>query len=703
MRALRLAAATAAVASLVGAASPPPTPRIEHAETLFGITIQDPYFWMENGGNAFGEWLAAQAAYTRSVLDHIPGRADLLQQIHRIRTGETWVGRTVFAGDRWFYTKVEPSGSVAKLFVRSRTGGEERVLVDPTAPSSGGSIGNIDYWSVSPDGHHVAYGVSVGGSEIGRLQILRAETGVDLPGDIDHTRYARPSWLDNSTFLYSRLEAPAIGGDQSLGAGRVFIHRLGNSSTDDVAVFGPGLIAGKEVPNDFFFHGLADPNSSMVVAEYDAGLTSSPRIIFVAPRASLGVGTWQQVSDFDDEVRGVVLHANILYLRTSRQRIVSTPAINPKLSAAETVMVEGAGTIDDMVAALDALYVQVGEGGKDRLVRIPWGGKAELLPLPFGGSISALTANPTANGVAFQLQNWTRSATVFAYDPVHRQFLDTEIAPPSPTSFQDIDSIEVRVRTADGQMVPLSIVGPRGTARDGRKPLLLYAYGAYSVALDPTFRPILRVLFDRGATVAVAHIRGGGGFGDDWHRAGQLQNKPNSIADFVAAADYLIQNGWASSRTLTAMGRSAGGIVVGNAVVERPELFSSALIDVGLLNTLRLERLPIGPFNTGEFGSTKTKEGVQMLYAIDAYQRLRDGVAYPGAIVSTGLNDSRIPPWMPAKFAARLQAANSGSRPVLLRVGEGGHSGGTLEQVEELVADYICFILWQAGIAEYQP
>jgi prolyl oligopeptidase len=253
-------------------------------------------------------------------------------------------------------------------------------------------------------------------------------------------------------------------------------------------------------------------------------------------------------------------------------------------------------------------------------------------------------------------------------------------------------------------MVPLSIVAPRGTARDGRQPALLIAYGAYGVSLDPAFSPLRRVWFDHGGIYVVAHVRGSGGFGDEWHRAGKLENKPNSIADFIAAAEYLERNGWASPGTLSAMGISAGGIVVGNAIADRPDLFSAALIDVGLLNSLRLEQLPIGPFNTGEFGSTETEEGVRMLYAIDAYQRLRDSVAYPGVIVATAHNDARISPWMPAKFAARLQATTTGPRPVSLRVEEaGGHSAGTREQAEGEIADYYSFMLWQAGVAGFQP
>jgi prolyl oligopeptidase len=302
------------------------------------------------------------------------------------------------------------------------------------------------------------------------------------------------------------------------------------------------------------------------------------------------------------------------------------------------------------------------------------------------------------------MQSWTRSQTVFRYDPVTRAFTDTAIAPPSPVSFDDIAWTNVRVKATDGAMVPVSIVAPRGAAHDGSHPTMLYAYGSYGATLQPSFDAGRRAWFDHGGVYVVVHVRGSGGFGDDWHRAGRLADKRNSITDFVAAADYVVKEGWASPSTLSAWGGSAGGIVIGNAITMRPKLFSAAIIEVGLLNMLRLQYIPIGPFNTGEFGSTDTEEGVRMLAAIDAFHSVHDHVAYPGVMVATGRNDARVSPWMPAKFAARMQAATAGPRTVLLRVNDtGGHSGGTREQAQSEEADFYSFLLWQAGVAGFQP
>ncbi len=697
------------VAIIVVAAGPPPTPKVEHSETLFGIAINDDYNWMEAGGPGFDKWVTAQAAYARGVLDAIPGRAALLEQLRRLNSSETRVGATDLAGGQWVYSKARPDDAVARIFVRPSTGGAERVLIDPARFDVGGQAAQLDYWSVSPDGRHIAYGVSLGGAEIGTLRIRRVDTGIDLPEEIDRTRYARPSWLDDASFLYTRLPAPQPGAAQRLTGGQVLVHRLATDPTTDTPVFGPGLIAGADLPVDFFFRGLASPGSSVVFGEYDAGLTSSPEVLFTTAREGLGrAPVWRQVARVEDDIRGVVLHGDMLYLRTARdaphQRILRTSAVEPDLASAETAVAEGEWTIKTMVAAVDALYVQLDDGGLGRLFRMPWDGVPGPVALPFDGAIIGLTASATVPGVVLRMQGWTHSQTVFAYDPAARQFVDTGLAPPSPVSFNDIEAIEVRAPAVDGTMVPLSIVAPRGMVRGGHHPVLLYAYGAYGMTLEPTFNPMWRAWFDRGGVYVIAHVRGSGGFGDEWYRAGRLENKPNSITDFIAAADYLVRTGWATQATLSAMGGSAGGIVVGGAIAARPNLFSAALIEVGLVNTLRLEQIPVGPFNTGEFGDTQTEEGVRMLYAIDAYQQLRDGVDYPGVIVATGLNDPRVSPWMPAKFAARLQAATAGRRPELLRVeNAGGHSVGTKSQAEEELADYYAFLLWQAGVPGFQP
>jgi prolyl oligopeptidase len=694
---------------LLMAAGPPQTPKVDYVERIHGMTFDDPYHWMETGGSAFNDWLSAEANYTRQELGAIPGRAALLSELQKLDSREASVDAVLLAGKQWLYSEIRPTDSTAKVYGREVTGGRERVVIDPTQFDAGGQAAHIDYWNVSPDGHHIAYGISLGGSEIGTMRIRNIDTGADLPENIDRTRYASPSWIDNTSFLYTRLPQPKSGAAQGLTGGQVYLHQLGRNPETDVLVFGPHSVADQDLAKKFFFRGQAAPDSSAIVGIYDSGLTSSPRVVFVARKAELGHQlAWRKVAGPEDDVRQVVLHGNSLYLRTvhnaPNQRIIRTSVVTPDLAKAELIVPEGKGTIDGMVAATDALYVRQNEGGLGRLVRIPWDGAAEPVATPFDGSFIALAPAVSAPGVVLSMQSYTRSQTVFFYNPADHRLIDTGIAPPSSVSFDDIEWTEARARANDGMAVPLSILAPRAMTHDGHHPVLMYAYGAYGVTLGATFNPLRRAWFDRGGVYVVVHVRGSGGFGEDWYRAGRLANKPNSIGDFIAAAEYLIRTGWATPAMLSATGASAGGIVIGGAIVARPELFSSVVIDVGLVNPLRLEQIPIGPFNIGEFGSTATEEGTRMLYAIDPYHQLRPGVPYPGVMVSTGRNDTRVSPWMPSKFAARLQAATTGPRPVLLRVEEtGGHFSPTKEQLEADLADTYAFFLWQDRMPDFQP
>jgi prolyl oligopeptidase len=291
------------------------------------------------------------------------------------------------------------------------------------------------------------------------------------------------------------------------------------------------------------------------------------------------------------------------------------------------------------------------------------------------------------------------------YQPSKGALSDSGLQPALPVDFSDIEVEEVSTPAPDGVAVPLSILHKRGIVLDGSHPALLDGYGAYGDTRVPVFDRMRRAWFDQGGIYAMAHVRGGGEFGESWHADGMLAKKPNTISDFIACAEFLLKKGYTSPRLLAGEGRSAGGIMIGGAVVSRPDLFGAALVTVGMTNALRFERIPIGPFNTGEFGSVANADGFRMLLAIDAYQHVKDGTPYPAVLICTGLKDARVSSWQPGKMAARLQAATSSKKPVLLRLdAAGGHfGGGTKMMNEETLADQFSFLLWQAGSARFQP
>ena len=304
------------------------------------------------------------------------------------------------------------------------------------------------------------------------------------------------------------------------------------------------------------------------------------------------------------------------------------------------------------------------------------------------------------------MDTWTREPSDYRFVPSTGRVEALRVMPPSPYShlMDAYVSEEVMVPAPDGVMVPLSIIRPRDLRRDGSAPTLLTGYGAYGTSISPTFPGWARTWFDAGGIYAIAHVRGGGELGEAWYRAGWQSSKPNTWRDFIACAEYLIREGYTSPARLAGEGTSAGGILIGRAITERPDLFRAAVIKVGLSDALRAETTSNGVLNIPEFGSTATEEGFRSLYAMSPYHHVTEGTAYPAVLLMTGLNDQRVNPWQAAKMAARLQSATSSGRPVLLRVNtDAGHFGGGMTTNLESFTDEVAFLLWQLGEPGFQP
>jgi prolyl oligopeptidase len=298
--------------------------------------------------------------------------------------------------------------------------------------------------------------------------------------------------------------------------------------------------------------------------------------------------------------------------------------------------------------------------------------------------------------MSFELEGWVASPRYYSYEPKTKTLVDTKLVPPSPVDFSSVTSEEVRAKSADGTLVPLSVLHTKTFAKDGSHPTFVQGYGAYGVSIEPGFGPLGLAWLERGGVAAYCHARGGGELGDGWHRDGMLSRKQHSIDDMIACAEWLVDNRYTSPANLAADGGSAGGILVGGAITQRPELFAAALIRVGVSNPLRWglgDRL-----NVPEFGSVDTKEGFDALFAMDAYSHVKPGTRYPAVLLTTGVNDPRVPPWQAAKMAARLQAATSSGKPILLRVDyDAGHGGSTAAQWIAELADEQAFLLSQLG------
>jgi prolyl oligopeptidase len=324
--------------------------------------------------------------------------------------------------------------------------------------------------------------------------------------------------------------------------------------------------------------------------------------------------------------------------------------------------------------------------------------------MPFTGSLIAMLTDPRVAGTTFGLTGWTHTLLYYRSDAT-LAVAKTDLKPPSPFDASGYTSQEAFAPSADGTAIPLSLIYRKGLKLDGSHPTYLEGYGAYGYVIDPDFETARFAWLERSGVYAVCHVRGGGWYGEGWHRAGMLATKQHTIDDFIACGRWLVAHHYTTPRRLAGEGTSAGGIPIGGAIVQAPQLFAAALDVVGESDVLRSEFTPDGPANIPEFGTQTTAAGFHDLYAVDPYLHVRDGTPYPAVMLITGINDRRVAPWEPAKLAARLQAASSSGRPILLRVDyDAGHGliGASRAQADALIADEYSFLLWQLGDPAFQ-
>jgi prolyl oligopeptidase len=688
----------------------PNTPVREVTDDYFGVKISDPYRWLENTKDSeVIAWMKAQNDYTRAVLASIPGRDQLVARIKALdNAGSVVTGLQVWGG-RYFYFKTEPGSDNRKLYVRDSATAAERLLVDPEKlTTADGKHFSIDYFQPSMDGKYVAYGISPGGSEESVLHVVETATGKVLSDTIDRAQFGQPSWLPDNSLFYTRTQklspdAPPTARYQKL---RAYHHVLGTDPDKEAAVFGYQVSPDVKVTEDDFSVVAFSPGApryllGLVIHGVKREVDLYATVFQNDPSAKTA---WKKVADAADAVTGFDLHGDTLFLLShkdaSRYQVLRTSLANPDLAHATLVVPASDVVVVNISAAGDALYVQDLDGGIGRLRRLPYD-SATIQPvkLPFDGAIQSLVTNPTESGAWLELTSWTKSPLWYALDASSGNLTDTGLVPPSPVDYSQVESEEVKAKSADGTMIPLSIVHQRGMPLDGSHPTWLTGYGAYSITYDPGFRPTLLAFFERGGVYAVAHVRGGGEYGEDWHLAGQKLTKQHTIDDMLAGATYLIEHKYTSPAHLAGEGTSAGGITIGGAITQRPDLFGAALIRVGDSDSLRSELMASGPANIPEFGTVKEPDGFKALYAMDAYQHVKPNTPYPAVLLTTGVNDPRVASWQAAKMTARLQACTASGKPVLLRVDyDAGHGmGSTKTQRDEELADEVGFLFWQLG------
>jgi prolyl oligopeptidase len=688
------------------AKTPPPAPvaRIDVVhDTYFGETLSDPYRWMENPKDA--DWLPflkGQNAHARAVLDALPTRPGLLKRIQQLSGDTVATARVQRAGGLVFIQQRPLGADNYKLFVRQGLSGANRVLVDPTLLSGANSHMSLDWWHASPDGKYVAYGLSKDGSEDSLLHILTVADGKDLPETIPNTEGANPAWLDDgSGFFYTQLTGKAGTPERYLDAQARF-HRLGTDPKSDPILMKRGLVPGIEYEKIQGPTILTSPGSRYAVLQLIDVRPEGRGYIAPLDTVLAGKAQWKAFAGFEDEVTDFELDGDNLYLLvnkgTPRGRIIKTSAAAPSIASATTVVPQyPALVIENTVRARDGIYIRIMDGGISRLAKLGKDGKVSDIAMPFDGTIGGMFAVPTEDGMLMSLQGWLEPSGIWTVDGAGH-LADTLITPKPNIDVSPYETKRAFATAKDGVKIPYTLIYRKGMKQDGTNPTWISAYGSYGIpAYTPTFAGRSLALVDAGAIVGYADVRGGGEYGREWHKAGQLANKPNTWRDLIAVCEELIAKKYTSSKHLGIGGRSAGGITVGRAMTDRPELFAAVVDGVGWSNPLRYVVEQDGYGEEPEWGAISDPAGYKALKSIDSYQAVKDGTKYPAVLLTTGVTDPRVAPFHLGKMTARLQAASTSGKPILLRVDfDAGHGvGSTRAQQDREAADTYAFLLWQ--------
>ncbi|MEV4625689.1 prolyl oligopeptidase family serine peptidase [Micromonospora sp. NPDC049523] len=685
----------------------PPASRDPGSQKLHGYSVADPYRWLEDpDSEATRRWSEAQRELCDRAFDDLPGRAALRERVAELlRTGS--VSAPVWRGSRQFFTRRLPSQERAVLLT-VEPGGEERVLLDPMRLDPSGAT-TLDSWHPDPEGRRLAYKISLGGNEESLLHVLDIATGELLEGPIPRVRHSAIAWLPGRDAYYYVRQLP-VGDGGATGSDsprRVYLHRVGTDpATDDVLVFGDGLPDtydyGILVSGDGRWLSLGasqgtENRSDLWLGDLSAGTPEAPqfRPVQVGVDADTGLYMWRDGRAYlftdRDAPRSRLCVASPSDLSYTAWR--DLVAEDPEAVLSDFAILDG--------PELDRPRLLVGwtrhAVNEVTVHDLETGERLDTVPTPGVGAIGGLFERPEGGHEAwFSYTDSTSPGTVLRYD-ARSGTTEVWAATPGMVAVPEVRSSQVSYRSCDGTTVRMLVVEPLD--RTGPRPTILFGYGGFGSSLVPAYDPSILAWVEAGGVYAVANLRGGGEEGEQWHRAGMREHKQNVFDDFHSAAEALISGGWTTTEQLGTYGGSNGGLLVGAALVQRPDLYRAVVCEAPLLDMVRYERFGLGRLWAGEYGSADVPEELGWLLAYSPYHHVREGTEYPAVLFTVSDNDARVDPMHARKMCAALQHASKSVAPVLLRSeSEVGHKGRSMTRVADLTADTLAFLAWHTGL-----
>ncbi|NMR33571.1 S9 family peptidase [Chryseobacterium aquaticum] len=692
----------------------PQTPEKVVVDNYFGTKINDNYRWMEDlKSPEVQSWFKNQSDYSHDVINKIPHRENLFNRMKEVQK---------MSGDSfeiiqqrqslYFYTKTKKSENLSKLYLRDISTGKETLIFDPETLGKNTQITNF---TVDSKGKKIAILLSKSGGEICNLRILDLSTKKMLADEIGPiwSEFTFEFTQDDKAIMYTKMSTADPDSNMLLKDMKAMLHVIGTDVKTDKILASreeyPELNALTEQFTSVYF----TDDYKYVVLRLSSVKSESP--IFIAPYSELKNEKikWKQIVKPLDDITDVFISGDKLFLLTHKDapnyKIILTSLLKPNFNNAKTIVPESKdAVIISIHNSKNYLYYSLGNG----IVRDKYQVNINTLArkkIDFPSGVnSSLSLNPRENdNIYCNNVNWLTPLTTFEYNPEKGKIIKSKYFN-SEANYPDYNKLytvkEVEVKSHDRTMIPLSIMYPKNIKMNGDTPAYITGYGGYGISYEPYFSTRLSVLMEQGVIIAVAHVRGGGEKGEEWHKAGMKASKPNTWKDFIACSEYLVNQKYTSPSKLIGNGVSAGGILIGRAITERPDLFAVAIAEVGMTNTLRSETTANGPNQIPEIGTIQNEEDAKYLLEMDAQSKVKKGVKYPAVIVRTGMNDSRIVPWEPGKFAAVLQKNSSSGKPVLLYANyENGHFTNDVNVIFKEYSDIFAFALWQVGHPDYQP
>ncbi len=672
----------------------PATPKVDQVDDYHGTRVADPYRWLEDpDSEETRAWIAAQNELTFGYLGEIAAREPIQQRVKQLWNYEKF-GIPFKEGNRYFYFKNDGLQNQSVLYTLTDLDAEPRVLIDPNTFSEDGTVA-LSGLAISEDGERLAYGISTAGSDWKEWNVRQVETGEDFSDHLKWVKFSGASWTrDGGGFFYSRYNEPneATKLEDVNYYQKLYYHELGTPQSEDVLVYH------RPDQKEWMFDGEVTEDGRYLIISVSQG-TDPRNLIFYKDLSDPNAEVVELIREFEANYSFIDNEGERFWFRTDlkapRGRLITIDIANPAKNNWQEVIAQTDETLESVGLLNNQFVADYLQNARSAIKIFNLDGTfVREVALPGIGSAGGFNGKREDTETFYAFTSFTTPTTIYRYDMVSGE--STVFRQPTvdfvPSHYE---TRQVFYDSTDGTSVPMFITYKKGLELTGDNPTYLYGYGGFNVSLTPSFSSSNLVWMEMGGVFAVPNLRGGGEYGEEWHQAGIKQNKQNVFNDFIAAAEWLIANGYTSREKLAIAGGSNGGLLVGACMTQRPDLFAAALPAVGVMDMLRFHKFTIGWAWCSDYGSPDDPEEFKALYAYSPLHNLQPGTAYPATLITTADHDDRVVPAHSFKFAAALQAAHAGEKPVLIRIEtKAGHGAGkpTSKQIEE-IADKWAFVV----------